>query len=108
MECTTKTEGNFSVISLAGEIDLYCSADARKEILKQLEESKPVIVDLSKVEYIDSSGIASLVEGLHIAKKNSLSFSLAEVSDAAMQVIKLARLDTVFEIHQTVNDAVAR
>ncbi len=105
MECITKTEGDFSVIYLAGEIDLYCSADARMEILAQLSESRPVIVDLSRVEYIDSSGIASLVEGLQMAKKNKLAFSLAAVSEAAMQVIKLARLDKVFTIHPTVNDA---
>ncbi len=105
MECTTKVEGNFSVISLAGEIDLYCSADARKEILQQLSESKSVVVDLSKVEYIDSSGIASLVEGLQMAKKSNLDFSLAAVSEAAMQVIKLARLDKVFTLYPGINDA---
>ncbi len=106
MECTTKIEGDFSVIYLAGEIDLYCSADARKEILQQLSENKPVVVELSQVNYIDSSAIASLVEGLQMAKKSNLDFSLAAVSEPALQVIKLARLDKVFTIYPTVNDAV--
>ncbi len=106
MECTTKIEDGFSIIRLAGEIDLYCSADARKEILQQLAENKSVVMDLSEVEYIDSSGIASLVEGLHKAKKSNLVFSLAAVSDPAMQVIKLARLDKVFTIYPNVNDVV--
>ncbi len=107
MECITKTEAGFSIITLTGEIDLYCSADARKEILQQLETRQSVVVDLSQVGYIDSSGIASLVEGLQLAKKNNLDFSLAAVSDAALQVIKLARLDKVFTIHPTVKDAVS-
>jgi len=105
MECTARIEGDFSIVSLAGEIDLYCSADARKEILQQLSEEKSVIVDLSQVKYIDSSAIASLVEGLQMAKKSNLNFSLVAVSEPAMQVIKLARLDKVFSIYSTVEDA---
>ena len=61
-----------------------------------------MLVDLSQVEYIDSSGVASLVEGYQTAKKQSLKFGLVGVSDAAMSVLKLARLDKVFPIYDSV------
>ena len=107
MSCQTHTESDFTVVSLSGEIDLHCSPQARDCILKCLGEKHNVLVDLSKVEYIDSSGIASLVEGLQYARNHDLKFGLVGVSEAAMQVIQLARLDKVFPIHTTINAATA-
>ena len=88
-----------SVITLKGEVDLKNSPDARKVILNSLKRRKHVLVDMSCVAYIDSSGVASLVEGYQTAKKKSLKFGLVGVSSAAMNVLQLARLDKVFPIH---------
>ena len=98
----------FSVITLKGEVDLKNSPDARKVILNNLKKRKHVLVDLSCVEYIDSSGVASLVEGLQYARSNDLRFSLVGVSAAAMNVLRLARLDRVFRIHASVEDGLDR
>ena len=65
-----------------------------------------MLVDLSQVTYIDSSGVASLVEGFQTAKKMQLRFGLVGVSSAALSVLKLARLDRVFPIHATVKDRI--
>ena len=83
---------------------MSCSPDARKQILECLGANKDLLVDLSQVSYIDSSGVASLVEGYQTAKKKSLKFGLIGVSDAAMNVLQLARLDKVFPIHATVDE----
>jgi anti-sigma B factor antagonist len=99
-----REEGGFSVVELTGDVDLSCSPDARAAILNCLNQNKDVLVDLSAVSYIDSSGIASLVEGYQAAKKKSLKFGLVGVSDAAMSVLQLARLDKVFPIHATVEE----
>ena len=69
-----------------------------------LEKNKNILIDLSLVTYIDSSGVASLVEGYQIAKKQSLKFGLIGVSDAAMSVLKLARLDQVFPIYNSIDE----
>ena len=106
MECTVKREDDFSIVILEGEIDLHCSANARKAILAELAESNSVYVDLSAVKYIDSSAIASLVEGFQTAKQNGLKFALLSVSNESMQVLKLARLDKVFEIFDSIEEAV--
>ena len=63
-----------------------------------------VLVRMSAVTYIDSSGIASLVEAFQNARKTDKRFALVEVSDAAMRVLELARLDKVFTIHPTLAD----
>jgi anti-sigma B factor antagonist len=106
METTIRTEAHFTVLMISGEVDLYYSPRAREQILKHLGDNKNLLVDLSGVEYIDSSGVASLVEGLQLAKSNKLEFGLIGVSDAALQVLQLARLDKVFSIHSSVADRI--
>lgn len=99
MAYQVKDEGGYNVILLTGDVDLSCSPEARKAILSCLGRGHHTLVDLSAVSYIDSSGVASLVEGFQTAKKNSLRFGLIGVSDAALSVLELARLDKVFPIH---------
>lgn len=104
MEIKKRNEAGYSIVSLVGEVDLHFSPKAREEILKTLKNKENILVDLSEVTYIDSSGIASLVEGYQLSKKAGLSFALLSVSNAAMQVLKLARLDSVFPIYNSVDD----
>ncbi len=103
MKYNTKEEKGYAIIELDGEVDLSCSPDARKQILECLGANKDLLVDLSQVTYIDSSGVASLVEGYQTAKKKSLKFGLVGVSEAAMNVLQLARLDKVFPIYDSVD-----
>ena len=105
MDYQIQTAEPFTVVALSGEVDLKFSPEARKQILKYLGKNKNVLVDLSKVSYIDSSGVAILVEGLQFAKNKALQFALVGVSRAAMQVLQIARLDQVFTIYDTVSDA---
>ena len=104
MKYKTREEGGYTVIELDGEVDLSCSPEARKQILQCLEGKKNLLIDLSHVNYIDSSGVASLVEGYQTAKRMTLNFGLIGVSTAAMNVLQLARLDKVFPIHNSVEE----
>ena len=98
MECSTRLENGFTIIALCGEVDLHYSPKAREIILKHLQDKKHILVDLSDVTYIDSSGVASLVEGFQHARTHNLKFALMGVSKAAMQILQLSRLDKVFSI----------
>ena len=108
MKYNEREESGYKVVEMSGDVDLSCSPEARKQILACLDNSDVgVLVDLSQVSYIDSSGIASLVEGYQTAKKKNVNFGLIGVSDAAMNVLQLARLDKVFPIHDTVEARIA-
>ena len=104
MKFALNTHKNYTVLELSGEIDLNESPVARKEILKVINQGKNLLVDLSGVEYIDSSGVASLVEGFQTARANRLLFALYGVSASAMQVLQLSRLDSVFTIYNSLDD----
>lgn len=86
------------IVYATGEIDLSNSHELRKTILASLKIDARVEVDLSNVNYIDSSGIASLVEGLQFAKSNSKDFVLSNPSKQVKAIMELARLDKVFTI----------
>ena len=102
----TEEQGRI-VVSLVGDIDLENAGEVRKALLNSLKQKKNILVDLSAVSYIDSSGIASLVEGLQVARKQKNELSLVSVSPRALRVLELARLDKVFAIHADVAAALA-
>ena len=104
MTYEVQEDRGFAVVLLTGDVDLSCSPDARKTILDCLNSSQNTLVNLSDVSYIDSSGVASLVEGYQTAKKKNLQFGLIGVSGPAMSVLELARLDKVFPIYADIEE----
>jgi len=107
MESQTHKEGSYTILKLTGEIDFHVSPKVREDVLAGLNEGQNLLVDLSGVSYIDSSGIASLVEGYQHAKGKSLSFALLGVRDGVMSVLKLTRLDKVFPMFDSIEAATA-
>jgi len=99
-----KDEQGYLVILFSGEIDLYGTPHAREVILNCIKLKRNTVVDLSEVKYIDSSGVASLVEGFQLAKDKQLEFGLVNVSEAVMNVLQLAHLDKVFPIHASLSE----
>lgn len=108
MKHETREQGEALVVSFEGDVDLQSSPEARKVLLAAVDGSKPVLVDLSRVSYIDSSGVASLVESFQKARKSGLDYTLVAVSDSARRVLELARLDKVFTICDTIDEALGR
>ena len=102
----TESEGRL-IVALEGEIDLEQAGAVRRALLDTLKKGRTVLVDLSQVTYIDSSGIASLVEGLQVAKKQKSELALVAVSQRVRRVLELARLDKVFQIHADLAAATA-
>ncbi len=101
MEHTVREERGSFVVSFGGDVDLEHSPKAREVLLDCVAKERDVFVDLSAVSYIDSSGVASLVEAFQSSKKKGTGFALVAVNPAALRVLELARLDKVFTIHKT-------
>lgn len=104
MQHSVRKEGEATVVALLGDVDLEHSPKARELLLSTVGGSRKVLVDLSGVSYIDSSGVASLVEAFQLARKKGVSFALVSVNASARRVLQLARLDKVFTILETVAD----
>jgi anti-sigma B factor antagonist len=89
------------VITVEGDVDLYSSPELRSAIMEAMAAEGAVAVDLSRVRYMDSSGVATLVEGLKGAMSDGTEFRLLSPSRSVMKVLELSRLDTIFEISET-------
>lgn len=102
LQLEVNEDGGEHVIRAAGEVDLYSSPGLRDAILKALRAAKSGVgVDLGGVQYMDSSGVATLVEGLKAGGQQQKAFTLLSPSPAVMRVLELSRLQTVFTIRES-------
>ncbi len=100
---------NFTILYVEGLIKLGESAEffssALENVLKN--ESGNVIIDFTKIDYIDSTGIGELVGFLGKFTTQNRKLILVNPSERILKLLKLAKLDTVFKIYKTEEEAIA-
>ncbi len=98
-----------SVLDCSGDVDLYSSTRLRDTLLAEIQSGVPsVLVNMSDVTYIDSSGIATLVEGLQLSRQTKSRFGLFGLRRNARSVLELARLHKVFNIFENEQEALEK
>ena len=97
------------ILDISGDIDLSNSPAMRKALLGEIKEkhTRKVLLNLRGVRYIDSSGIASLVEGLKASRDSGARLILYGLNAAVREVLELSRLQKIFEIYDDEEQAVA-
>lgn len=99
LEVNIQTSGSQVIVTPNGDVDLSCSRDLQTHIRKALDgKPKSLIVNLAKVPYMDSSGVATLVEAMQIARKQGTKLVLCGLQDKVRSIFEIARLDRVFTI----------
>jgi anti-sigma B factor antagonist len=98
MAASARTAGAITIVDIVGQIDLGSSPALRKTLMEALKSTKYLAINLSAVDYIDSSGIASLLEVLKEARDSKKKLVLFGVTGAVLQVLQLTRLTGVFQI----------
>ena len=103
MRISTRRIDNTTILDISGDIDLAHSSEVRRVILLEFREKRTprVILNLLKVNYVDSSGVASLVEGLKASRDVGSRLILFGLSPIAHEVLQLSRLLKIFEIYDT-------
>jgi len=100
LDVTTHKTGEAMVVSIKGDVDLYSSPQLRKTVIALTGKKTPaILINLSDVGYMDSSGVATLVEGLQQAGKYKGKFKLFGLTSTVKEVFELSRLDKVFDIY---------
>ena len=98
--------GDTTVVSLAGELDLYNAAVVREALLRCCEESPDrLIVDLSAVRFIDSTALGVLIEAR--AKLGQDGLRLASPGPETRRTLQVSGLDRHLAVYDTVDDALA-
>jgi anti-sigma B factor antagonist len=107
LDVDVRAESGLFIIKAKGEIDVW-TADILRQSLRDVQsDGKPrVIVDLTEVPFVDSTGIGVLVGALKRSREAGGSLHLVVTSDGVRKVLKITSLDQVFPIHDSVVDAV--
>lgn len=99
MEVLVENRDGAVFVTPIGDVDLSCSRELQEKLRSAMSPApKRMIVNLEKVPYMDSSGVATLVEAMQIARKHSMRLVLCGMQDKVRSIFEIARLDRVFTI----------
>ena len=109
MQIAARHLDKITIFDISGDIDLSTSPQLRKAMLHELKELRMprVVLNLKAVRYIDSSGVASLVEGLKASRDVGSRLVLFGLNTTVREVLQLSKLVKIFEIYENEEQALA-
>jgi anti-anti-sigma factor len=103
---TTQDRNTIIILTPAGRLDITTAWQFRLKLQECISKlSRHIVTDLGQVNFIDSSGLTSLVAGMRDADKVKGSFRICNISPEAKLVFEVTMMDTVFEIFETQEEA---
>src|SRR5688500_3660576 len=101
-------EGTAAIVELAGEVDMHHTPAVHKALLATCEKKpQQLVIDMTDVSYLDSSGIGVLVEVFRRVNAYGGRFKLCGVAQRVRSVFEITRLDKFFKMYPTVAEASA-
>jgi len=98
MSYKVSEEGNVATIHLDGEIDMDVTEKAKEVIFPHIDSGKEVHLNLSNVQYMDSSGISVLIESHQKALEKNTKVVIKDVSKSVLKVIMMAKLEQILNL----------
>ena len=108
VQIDTSTHEGVAVVSPQGDVDMSSSPDLRTALKGAIAQGRPkLVVDLSQVHYMDSSGMATLVEAMRMCKDSRAKMVICAMNEKVKALFEIARLDQFFTIVETLDEAIA-
>jgi len=105
MNLSRRKRDTTCIVDIAGDLDLRGSPAFRKLLFEALTESPKVVINLTEIRYIDSSGIAVMIEALKNSQKLNREFALFGMNQRVREVFKLTRVLQLFQLFDTEDQA---
>jgi len=106
LDLSASRDGDVCVVHVAGEVDVYTSPSLKAALADAMSDGCPVVIaDLSKVPFIDSSGLGVLVGALRRAREAGGELHLVSADDAVVKILRITGLDKVFRLYPTLDEA---
>jgi anti-sigma B factor antagonist len=106
LELETSERDGLTVLTLRGEIDVYTAPRMRQAIVDLVDAgSLNIVVDMEKVDFLDSTGLGVLVEGLKRVRTRGGSLSIVVTQDKIVKIFDITGLNKAFHIHGSLEDA---
>ncbi len=107
LDLKVRKQGDYAVLEVAGEIDVYTAPKLREKLIELVNEgSYRLVVDLEKVDFLDSTGLGVLVGGLKRVRNHDGSLGLVCTQDKILKIFRITGLTKVFPIRDSVEAAI--
>ncbi len=107
MNMSVRTNQNARIIDVTGDVDMNGTPQLRKLLFEALKESPKVVINLTGIRYIDSSGIAVMIEALKESQRLKRQFVLFGMNARVNAVFKLTHVMQIFQVVDTEEQALA-
>jgi anti-sigma B factor antagonist len=108
LSLSTRSEGDRTVVEVGGEIDVYTAPRLREQLVDLVADGKyHLIVDMERVDFLDSTGLGVLVGGLKRVRAHDGSLRLVCTQERILKIFRITGLTKVFPIHSSVEEAVS-
>ena len=105
MKISIRDVGNAKVVAVEGDVDLGTSPVFRRTLFETLPLAAKLALNLEAIRYIDSSGIATLIEVLKDSQRLNKQFVLFGLSPAVLEVFRLTHVIRIFRVFDTEQEA---
>ena len=106
MDISVKTTDNCCVFNLKGRLDLTSSAQLKDKVQQNLEEGhKNILLDMSQVDFINSSGLGTLVSTLKVVRTHAGRIVLSSLAPYVQEIFEITQLSHIFEIFESESEA---
>jgi anti-sigma B factor antagonist len=106
MKTSFRDQGNVRIVAVEGDVDLNSSGELRKVLFAALGGVNRLVINLGGIRYLDSSGIATLIEVLKECQKAKTEFALFAMSPAVHEVFRLTHVIKIFRVYENEEQAV--
>ena len=108
LDVTVRKVDGTAVVAVAGEIDVYTSPLLQERLVEVLRDgSSSIVLDLSAVTFLDSTGLGVLITGLKRCRSAEGDLVLVTAQPNVLKVLEITGLNDVFKVHDSVDDALA-
>jgi anti-sigma B factor antagonist len=108
LDVSTRDEGGRVVVAAIGEVDVFTAPALDAELYRLIEDGKSaIVVDLSRVDFLDSTGLSVLVKALKRVREVDGSLDVVVTADRVAKVFRLTGLDALIPLHASVAEALA-
>ncbi|GIJ33390.1 STAS domain-containing protein [Verrucosispora sp. WMMD703] len=106
LSLATRTVGEHTVLEVGGEVDVYTAPRLRERLLELIDAgARHVVVDLGRVDFLDSTGLGVLVGALKRLRTADGTFALVCDKEPLLKIFRITALDQVFPLYPTVEAA---
>jgi anti-sigma B factor antagonist len=107
LSVSTRDEGQFTVVEVGGEVDVYTAPRLREAVVSAIDAGNvKLVIDVDRVDFLDSTGVGVLVGALKKVRGEGGTLDIVCTQPRLLKIFDITGLDKVFGLHASVPEAI--